>query len=611
MKTQTKIVLIVLLALALVISAGVGAVYAGSLLAPQAVPTAFTYQGHLRQAGELYTGSCDMQFGLYNALSGGSQVGSTISQANVPVTDGLFTVALDFGAGVFTGDPRWLEIAVRCPAGSGTYTTLTPRQALTSSPYATFAGGAPWEGLTNVPAGFADGTDDGTSYTAGTGLILDSFEFSLDEAYVGTVISETIINNPEWFSTIIISNTNLFSQTFQLTIEGVCPEGSAIRQVNADGSVTCEGDDNTTYTAGPGLILAGNEFSVDYVQVVTEILPTIITYTHPANLVIAAKSGGDFTTVQAAIDSITDASAGNPYTVLVAPGVYTESVVMQPYVSLVGVSQGSAILTAPGGSFPQATVTTAASAELSGLTIRNTGANPGNAIGIYVPPGANTVIHDVAVQAQGGQGSANSAIYVDAASPTIYNAALASMDHTSNYGVIIANGGAPSLTHSTISVTTSGAGLSTGIQISNNSSGSQISNVRIMAQGGPATGISVSGTTGITIYDTDIFASGSNTATGVYAGDSDVNLVGVNITASGGSVANYGVRALSTGVAYTIQIDQSTINAFTNTYYGDAEYTVYVGGSKLKGGAVNKNGGTSVCAGNYDEAFVFYASSCP
>src|SRR5690606_18431222 len=70
---------------------------------------------------------------------------------------------------------RYLEIGVRPGDSNGAYTTLIPRMALTAGPYALYAQGAPWSGLTGVPAGFADGVDndsggDVTAVTAGTGL---------------------------------------------------------------------------------------------------------------------------------------------------------------------------------------------------------------------------------------------------------------------------------------------------------------------------------------------------------------------------------------------------------------------------------------------------------
>jgi trimeric autotransporter adhesin len=99
--------------------------------------TAFTYQGQLMLNGTAVSGVCDFQFRLYNALSGGSQIGATQTKSSVAVGKGLFTVAnLDFGAGAFNGEARWLAVSVRCPAGSGSYTNLTPRQALTAAPYA-------------------------------------------------------------------------------------------------------------------------------------------------------------------------------------------------------------------------------------------------------------------------------------------------------------------------------------------------------------------------------------------------------------------------------------------------------------------------------------------
>ncbi len=100
-----------------------------------ALGTAFTYQGQLKSGGNPVNGNCDFQFSLWDAASGGAQVGATQTKTSVAVSNGLFTVQLDFGS-VFTGDARWLAVAVRCPAGSGTYTTLSPRQALTAAPYA-------------------------------------------------------------------------------------------------------------------------------------------------------------------------------------------------------------------------------------------------------------------------------------------------------------------------------------------------------------------------------------------------------------------------------------------------------------------------------------------
>ena len=148
-----------------------------------AADTAFTYQGQLRENGRPVNGTCDFRFKLYNAATGGSQVRPPRTKTGVNVTNGLFTVSLDFGSGVFNGDARWLEVAVRCPAGSGTFKTLSPRQPIRAVPYALYSLAAPWSGLTGIPAGFADGVDNDTTYTAGTGLTLSGTQFRLNTAY--------------------------------------------------------------------------------------------------------------------------------------------------------------------------------------------------------------------------------------------------------------------------------------------------------------------------------------------------------------------------------------------------------------------------------------------
>ncbi|RME44904.1 MAG: hypothetical protein D6791_12080 [Chloroflexi bacterium] len=98
--------------------------------------TAFTYQGRLTSGGAPANGSYDFEFRLYDAETRGRQMGNTVAIDNVVVTDGLFSVVLDFGAAVFTGEARYLEIGVRPGNSASAYTTLTPRQALMPTPYA-------------------------------------------------------------------------------------------------------------------------------------------------------------------------------------------------------------------------------------------------------------------------------------------------------------------------------------------------------------------------------------------------------------------------------------------------------------------------------------------
>ncbi len=186
--------------------------------------TAFTYQGQLKSEGQPYTGTCDFQFGLYDVLTGGTPLGN-LPLTGVPLTEGFFTVQLDFGAGAFMGEARWLDISVRCPAGTGDYTLLEPRQQLTAAPYALYATSAeaaetaiyaasadsvPWTGITSKPAGFADDIDNDTIYAAGSGLTLSGTSFAVNTAAI------------------------------QARVSGVCGAGYAMKTINENGTVICE-----------------------------------------------------------------------------------------------------------------------------------------------------------------------------------------------------------------------------------------------------------------------------------------------------------------------------------------------------------------------------------
>jgi trimeric autotransporter adhesin len=110
-----------------------------ALLFAAPLGTAFTYQGKLANGTNAANGSHDLKFTLYDALSTGSVVAGPLTNSPVAVTNGLFTVFLDFGGNVFDGNARWLEIGVRTNGDTGDFTLLSPRQELTAGPYAVYA----------------------------------------------------------------------------------------------------------------------------------------------------------------------------------------------------------------------------------------------------------------------------------------------------------------------------------------------------------------------------------------------------------------------------------------------------------------------------------------
>jgi hypothetical protein len=96
--------------------------------------TEFVYQGHLLNSAVPANGSFDFEFVLFDTLAGPNQFGPTLTRPGVTVASGVFSVNLDFGSN-YPGASRFLEVRAR-QTGGGSFTTLTPRQPLTSAPYA-------------------------------------------------------------------------------------------------------------------------------------------------------------------------------------------------------------------------------------------------------------------------------------------------------------------------------------------------------------------------------------------------------------------------------------------------------------------------------------------
>ena len=208
-------------------------------------PLKINFQGRLEESGQPAEGAKNFVFKIYDALSAGTLVWTSQAQS-VPVTNGVFSVLLETGTPVnlstaaFAG-ARYVEITV-----DGV--PLSPRQEMASAPYALLAqslapdavislsnlekdpssasvintstNAVDWTQLKNVPAGLADGTDDGGGVTFSTAAIV-SGKFSDERVSISTGA--------------FYGGFNAASQLVQLEASGNLPalDGSALINVNS------------------------------------------------------------------------------------------------------------------------------------------------------------------------------------------------------------------------------------------------------------------------------------------------------------------------------------------------------------------------------------------
>lgn len=124
----------------------------------------------------------------------------------------------------------------------------------------------------------------------------------------------------------------------------------------------------------------------------------------PANTVQVWPGGATFTTIQAAINSISGASPQEQYQVAVGPGTYNENVQMKDNVWVVGAGQDVTIITAQGQqNFGAGVVNSATNCGISEVTLNATGGGWGACpVGVKITGSGNFHISGVNINCTDG-----------------------------------------------------------------------------------------------------------------------------------------------------------------------------------------------------------------
>lgn len=131
------------------------------------------------------------------------------------------------------------------------------------------------------------------------------------------------------------------------------------------------------------------------------------------NVVRVASPGGDFTSIQDAIDAILDAAPDNPYVIEVSPGTFFEDgpIVLKPGISVVGAGIGSTLITAA----TDVVVIGSDDSRLASLTIfKQNGVDLAGIRNL----GASPILENLSIEVSGGSAS-NIAIHNDGSSPIL------------------------------------------------------------------------------------------------------------------------------------------------------------------------------------------------
>ena len=220
--------------------------------------TAFTYQGRLESSGSPYTGDAEFQATLWSVPAGGTALATNApASVIVGVTNGLLVLPLDFGAN-FAGADRWLQLDVRTTIGP--FTTLSPRQKLSPTPYAITAsnltGTVSASQLTGAISSNNIGAGSITTVMLATGAVgsnqLAAGAVTTSALADGAVSSPKMSTTSNWFALTITKPSPAASDGF----------GNSVAAVGTDRVlIGAYGDDTGASGAGAAYLFAVESYS--------------------------------------------------------------------------------------------------------------------------------------------------------------------------------------------------------------------------------------------------------------------------------------------------------------------------------------------------------------
>jgi len=495
------------------------------------VPPYIYYQGRLTNPINglpVPNGTYTMTFRLYVEPTGGTAIAVDSHPVTV-TTNGLFRTYIGFEADSFNGQTLWVGVQVKSDP------EMTPRHYLRPVPYA----------LSLRPGAVISGAPGGGQVNT---LSLVNADGRGLNAQTGSMSAVAAQNNSDSFNAGAIAGIN----------DGTGPGGyfrsAGGDALNVDGSAFFDGDVTVN-----GTVWARSSYQ---------------------NVIIVAKHGGDFTSIQAAIDSASGATQFSPYLVRVMPGVYEEQVDLSEYVYVQGSGQDVTVIsytvsytsTLAGG-----TVTASEGGNLSDLTVINTHA-AGKGAAIYsrwsgltidrVTASATGGTESIAIYSSGSvdirrstaSASASDAahgIWVYEGVSTIVDTVAHASDAGDAYGILVGPYAETFIDHCTASASDAVAS-SAGIQIT--AATGAIRDTSASAQGGLGPiGIEVIGGSTIAIVHSDATGSGGYQTFAIHVDDaSTVSIVDSSATAGG---QQYSAVALLTMSNSSVDVQRSTLSA--------------------------------------------------